>query len=92
MNDKGIPRKIEGMYAKIYGVKEVAGVYGDGMRVGLHKVGRKRLKSAKNEVEITPFAKGIYKYFIIILILPLYDFLYFFFVLFLLIFIIFSFK
>lgn len=60
LNDKGMPRKIEGMYAKIYAVKEVAGVHGDGMRVGLHHVGRKRLKSAKHEVEITPFVKGNY--------------------------------
>lgn len=62
MNDDGVPRKLNGVSAKLYSVKEVAGVLGDEMRVGLHHVGKKRLKSAKVEVEITPFVKGIYYY------------------------------
>lgn len=58
MNDAGVPRRVHCMCAKLYAVKEVAGVLGDEMRVGLHHVGKKRLKSAKMEVDITPFVKG----------------------------------
>lgn len=58
VNDKGVPKPIEGFYAKIYGVKQVGGVVGDGMRTGLHHAGKKRVKSDKHEIEITPFSKG----------------------------------
>jgi len=58
VNDEGVPRRVQEVCAKLYAVKEVAGVLGDEMRVGLHHVGKKRLKSAKMEVDVTPFVKG----------------------------------
>ena len=58
VNDEGAARRVHEVCAKLYAVKEVAGVLGDEMRVGLHHVGKKRLKSAKMEVDITPFVKG----------------------------------
>lgn len=58
MNDEGVAKKLTGVSAKLYAVKDVAGVLSDEMRVGLHHVGKKRLKSAKIEVEVTPFNKG----------------------------------
>lgn len=39
-------------------MKEVGGVLGDGMRVGLQHNGRSRIKKARKDIEISPFVNG----------------------------------
>ena len=45
--------------AKLYAIKEITSAVGEEMRVGLHHVGKSRVKKEKLDIGITPFTSGM---------------------------------
>ncbi len=60
INDGGFPKPVIQFCVKLYAIKEISGLTGDEIRVGLHRVGKKRVKSTKAEVDIVPFVQGFF--------------------------------
>lgn len=62
ISDSGFTKEISDLCVKVYAVKELSNLLADEVRIGLHHVGRARVKKEKQEITITPFVNGIYIY------------------------------
>lgn len=70
ISDSGVVKEVHQLCVKLYAIKELTTLVSDEARVGMHHVGRARVKKEKQEINVTPFVNGnyftIYYYIIII--------------------------
>jgi hypothetical protein len=59
VQDNGGPVAVSQFCAKLYAIKEITSAVGEEMRVGLHHVGKSRVKKEKLDIGITPFTNGM---------------------------------
>lgn len=59
MQDNGAAVPVVQLCAKLYAIKEITSAVGEEMRVGLHHVGKSRVKKEKLDIAIAPFVNGI---------------------------------
>lgn len=71
VRDNGVPVPINQFCAKLYAIKEITSAVGDEMRVGLHHVGKSRVKKEKLDISITPFVNGTFPLYTQVLVLIL---------------------
>lgn len=58
MQDNGVAVPVVQLCAKLYAIKEITSAVGEEMRVGLHHVGKSRVKKEKLDIAIAPFVNG----------------------------------
>jgi hypothetical protein len=55
----GRTHQVEAVCAQLYSVSAIDGVVRDALRVGLHRAGKGRKKSNKQELDTVPFERGV---------------------------------